>query len=156
MAFYIGGTYSVTPLFRVPLTVRFKPITTKFALGTPDSGFEIPGLSVGIPMKPIILSQGLVGGSNPITWEVSGHEPYGITIKTTSPDGRELTMSGTPTKKSDGPFEITIRAKDATGQVTDQISYRVPGIFDKLVYKGPNPIVVPAGTSGAAFTKIKL
>lgn len=152
----VGGRNLVTPRAEASISVVFKPISTIFTLTSPQGDFRIPGLTVGEAMDSIVITEYLIlsGGTEPITWNIKGHEGYGLTF-TPSAQGRKLTLSGTPTKRSDSPIEVILSAKDSKGQVTTECTMIIPGIFTKLSCT-PTSITIPARTAGQDITDIKL
>lgn len=155
-----GINGNVTPIYMVSQVVRFKPVPMPFSLSSPSSDFYIPGLTVGQAMTQISLTKGLVhGGTKPIaSWEVRvlradgtkeayGLEHYGLQTKFGDTDKTELILFGTPTQKSYTPITFSVKATDATGQVSQEIQFTIPGIYDALRCTSA-PITIAGGRVG--------
>lgn len=156
--FAVGGNNAVTPRVEVTLDVVFKPIAAPFTLESPPSTFSIPALTVGVPMAEVNVGKWniLHGGTEPITWEYSGIEGYGIIIDYSRNNGRTLIISGTPTQKAENGLTLKLKAKDARGLETNEIEIRFSGIYDPLKLVQSQPVNILGGTANTVFSGITL
>lgn len=107
-----GNRY--TPAYEESVQVHFGPVVSGISFVRSPADLAIPQMTLNQPITPLVISNGLSGGTMPYQWEEPIGLPAGITYTISGDNNEIFTIQGAPTATMPAG-QVTFTVKDSGG-----------------------------------------
>lgn len=136
-----GNRY--TQAYEESVQVHFGPVVAGISFIRSPADLEIPQMTLGQPITPLVISNGLSGGTLPYQWEEPIGLPAGITYTISGANNEVFTIQGTPTEVMPSG-QVTFGVRDSGGN-NAQLILTFRGCFsDTLIFQDSPALDIPA------------
>lgn len=144
-----ANTY--TPAQQVTIVLKIAGVYGRMSYDKSPATLAVPGGIVGQPIAEVVVSNGLKGATEPVTWTVT-NLPEGLTWRVDATNTKVCVITGTPTKQS-AVRTATITVKDATN-ATDSIDITIGAFYGDFTFTDDPKFDVPEMADNNSITAI--